>query len=353
MLHVFYVHSQTCYVAAMRIIEFNVIDREKVIIFISRNTPKIDAVLSHVYIQPVLDNWMFYSLRNILDFRWLHTRRVIDIFDSIIERHVGNEFIFYSQNGRHYKYNVIISSRLCVGNNYFEDGLDNYSSQDVFNTKYPVPLKNRYRLVNFVLGSLQRVRERVHQNREVFWKGKNDSVFYALHPLSMTKIKLHIPKIVLNETYVNLDLPLLSDMPIVLPSALDEQNISVNKMNIKVYTDYLCSSKVEAVYIKWHPAQKESTKRMYRSSFETCGIEIREIDPSVPMELYFTKTESAHTILSIGSSLLLYAALLNRNNVSIVLYNNLHSLIGKKTPRSQYWEETFNLFNLDNLKVIN
>lgn len=353
MFHVFYVHSQTCYVAVLKIIEFEQLDRSKVVVLVARNTPIIDGRLKHVFIKPVLDEWKFYALRDIWDMRWLHTRRVIDLFDSIIETYVNGKFVFYSQNGRHYKYNVIVSSPLCIGNNYFEDGLDNYSSQDEFHIKYPSPIKNRYLLANFVLGSFQGIRSRVRQYRDPFWDGENESVFYGLHPLSMDKIPLNIPKIILSDISVNIDLPDLSNIPIVLPSALDEQNISKNEANVRVYIDYLGYLKIVSVYIKWHPAHKESTKSFYRNEFRKSGVQLIELDPSIPMELYFAKKESSHFILSIGSSLVLYGALFNSKNTSVVLYNELHRLIGNKTPRSKYWEKTFSLFNLDNLKIIN
>ena len=352
MLHVFYVHSQTCYVAALKIIEFKKLDRSKIVILNARSTPKIDSRLRHIYIKPLLDNWKFYALRDIPDFKWLHTRRVIRLYDSIIDEILNEKFIFYSQNGRHYKYNIFISSSLCIGNNYFEDGLDNYSTQQEFNIKYPSPLKYRYVLINFVLGCLQGVRLRVRQDRNTFWKGKNKTVFYALHPLSMSKIHLNIPKVILSDISVNVDLPVLSNLPIILPSALEEQKISENKANIQVYIDYLRLHEMDSVHIKWHPAQNEFTKAMYRKSFAKCSITLNEIDSRIPMELYFTKRDISHTILSIGSSLLLYAALFNKNITSIVLYNNLHKILDKKTARSKFWQESFSLFNLENLKII-
>ena len=94
------------------------------------------------------------------------------------------------KNGRHYKYNVIITNKKCHSVNYFEDGVDFYFTKKQFNRKYPNPVKIRYKLINFILGNLMGNYNRLKQFNNVFHKKNfNDGVFYGLHKNSDQNLK--------------------------------------------------------------------------------------------------------------------------------------------------------------------
>ena len=105
--HLFYIHSQTCYVTSLKIVKRENIDTINVLFLLARNTPIIESKFKHYHIYPIIDNWGFYTLRKLLDMRWLNNRRVVNLIENFIENIVPSNFIFYSQNGRHYKLSLI------------------------------------------------------------------------------------------------------------------------------------------------------------------------------------------------------------------------------------------------------
>ena len=354
MKHVFYIHSQTCYITALKVIKFEEILKDQVILLISRNTPlfKNDYQSFHVY--PLLDNWPFYTQKQILSFKWFMNRKILNIFDHIINNMIKDNFVFYSQNSRHYKYNVFISSKNCIENHFIEDGLDMYASQNEFNIKYPDPLKIRYKLVNSLLSNIQNLKKRIFQNDNAFWSKNNKSFFYALSNLSYQNLNIDKNKIInLQEVEINVKIPKInSNFPIILPSALEEQNITTNQNLANSYIHFLKKKSIDVINIKWHPAHTVNSKNIISKLISNEGISINYIDDSIPMELVFANSNSKLTLISNGSSLLIYGVLLGQHK-SHVIFPILHKISNCKTPRSQYWEYSFLKFKLPNLIIEN
>ena len=354
MKHVFYIHSQTCYITALKVIKFEEILKDQVILLISRNTPlfKNDYQSFHVY--PLLDNWPFYTQKQILSFKWFMNRKILNIFDHIINNMIKDNFVFYSQNSRHYKYNVFISSKNCIENHFIEDGLDMYASQNEFNIKYPDPLKIRYKLVNSLLSNIQNLKKRIFQNDNAFWSKNDKSFFYALTNLSYQNLNIDKNKIInLQEVEINVKIPKInSNFPIILPSALEEQNITTNQNLANSYIHFLKKKSIDVINIKWHPAHTVNSKNIISKLISNEGISINYIDDSIPMELVFANSNSKLTLISNGSSLLIYGVLLGQHK-SHVIFPILHKISNCKTPRSQYWEYSFLKFKLPNLIIEN
>ena len=63
--HVFYLHSQTCYISALKVIKHKKISNDQVILLISRNTPLFRNKYQSFHIYPILDNWPFYTQKEI------------------------------------------------------------------------------------------------------------------------------------------------------------------------------------------------------------------------------------------------------------------------------------------------
>jgi hypothetical protein len=290
----------------------------------------------------IIDNWPFYDIKKLYNFYWLKNNRVVRIIDNIILNNDIDKFVFYSQNGRHYKYNVFISNPKCIGNHYIEDGLDMYTTIDEYNLKYPSPLKRRYRLINYILGSIQNLRERVYQKRSVFWNMTQDTTFFCLHELSMANNKEIINRVNLFNIQIDYEDPNLKELPFLLLSALEEQKICSNHILCRVYIKYLSDNNINECYLKWHPAHTKKSKSEILNYFEKNEIKIHVIEESMILEAYFISTYKHHLVLSIGSSLLMYAHLFGKNFKVVPLYGLLHDIINGRTRRSNYWINTYN-----------
>ncbi|MBT7901358.1 MAG: hypothetical protein HN601_10505 [Candidatus Marinimicrobia bacterium] len=281
--------------------------------------------------------------------KWLFNRRIVNIIDNIIEKNVPENFVFYSQNGRHYKYNIFISSKKCINNNYIEDGLDMYSSHKEFNIKYPNPLKIRYILINKILSLFQGLNKRIFQLNDPFWASNNNTKFYTLHEYSMKNIKCKLEKINLEKTQLPIICEELEGLPIFLPSALEEQNICNNDSVLKSYLLFCSNHNITKAYIKWHPAHTIQSKNYFLETFSKSNIEIIVLPNDLLMELYFSSTNKKHKVISNGTSLLIYAALFGKNCTAHIIYPILHKVLGKKTPRSDYWINTYSQYTINNL----
>jgi len=352
--HVFYLHSQTCYISALKVIKHKKISNDQVILLISRNTPLFRNKYQSFHIYPILDNWPFYTQKEIFNLKWMFNYKALKVFDNVINNFIKFKFVFYSQNSRHYKYNVFISSKNCIENHFIEDGLDMYSTQNEFNIKYPYPLKIRYKLVNNLLSNIQNLKKRIFQNDDAFWSKNNKSFFYALSNLSYQNLNIDKNKIInLQEVEINVKIPKInSNFPIILPSALEEQNITTNQNIANSYIYFLKKNSIDAINIKWHPAHTINSKNIISKLISNEGISINYIDDSIPMELVFAAVNSKLTLISNGSSLLIYGVLLGQHK-SHVIFPILHKISNCKTPRSQYWENTFLNLKLPNLIIEN
>jgi len=347
--HIFYIHSQTCYITSLKIVKYENLDINNVIFLLARDTPVIEPKFKHFHIYPIIDNWGFYTLRRLFDMMWLNNRRIVNLIDNFIENVVPVNFIFYSQNGRHYKYNIFISSKKCIGNNYIEDGLDMYSSHNEFNIKYPNPLKLRHLVINKTLSLFQGLYKRIFQLNDPFWASNYNTKFYQLHEYSMKYIKCNLKKINLEKIRLAIICDELEDLPILLPSALEEQNICNNKYVLKSYLIFCSNHSITKAYIKWHPAHTIQSKNYFLNIFSANNIEIIELPNDLLMELYFSSTNKSHKVISNGSSVLIYAALFGKNCSAHIIYPILHNILGKKTSRSDYWINTYSQYKMNNL----
>ena len=344
-LHVFYIHSQSCYITSLKVIKYKKIDFEDVLFLTVREIPNFENRIRHFQIPSILDNWPFYTHSQIFNLKWIFgNKRVISIIDNFIEEIINSDFIFYSQNGRHYKYNLFISSIRCIENHYIEDGLDMYSTYKQFDIKYPSPLKLRYFFFNRFFSKLQRTNKRIFQKNDPFWNKTESTKCYGLNNLSFKKILKNKTQIeCLGHINLNYEIDELEKIPILLPSALEEQKICTNINLINTYISYLKKKKYSKVYLKWHPGHSENSKSVIKSTLNIEGIKTLIIPNDLMMELYFTTTKNNHEIISIGSGLLIYAAILSKTCKPVALYKLLEKN-SKKTPRSEYWQETFSDF---------
>jgi hypothetical protein len=308
--------------------------------------------IKHINIYPIIDLWSYFNIRSLLNFRWLANNKILFVLDSLIEKIAPAGFVFYSQNGRHYKYNIFISHPLCKGNHYIEDGLDMYTTKKEFNIKYPNPLRKRYVIINYLLGIIQGNKKRIFQKTDPFWKAYNDTCFFTLHEQSMNDILINIPIINLQKVPLKFDKLILRPIPILLPSALSEQGICSNRDLSLTYTTFCINQDIKEVYLKWHTAHTSKSKDEIRSYLKNYDIKIIELDNTLSLELYFSYTDVEHKIVSIGSSLLIYAALFGKHCISHALYPTLHNITNKHTPRSNYWLNTYPKFTGNKMKLI-
>ena len=165
----------------------------------------------------------------------------------------------------------------------------------------------------------------------------------------MKYIKCNLKKINLDKIRLDFVCDELDDLPILLPSALEEQNICNNKYVLKSYLIFCINHSITKAYIKWHPAHTIQSKNYFLNIFNTNNIEILELPNDLPVELYFSTTKKSHKVISNGSSVLIYAALFGENCTAHVIFPILHEVLGKKTSRSDYWINTYSQYKIKNL----
>ena len=59
----------------------------------------------------------------------------------------------------------------------------------------------------------------------------------------------------------------LEDIPILLPSALEEQNICKNEYLLKSYVKFCEKNSIKKAYIKWHPAHTNQSRKYFIKKF--------------------------------------------------------------------------------------
>lgn len=130
---------------------------------------------------------------------------------------------------------------------------------------------------------------------------------------------------------------------------MEEQNICSNYYVVKSYLKFCANFNIKKAYIKWHPAHFVESKKYFLKKFREENIEIIELSNELSIELYLSSTRKSHKIISNGSSLLIYSALLGKKCTAHIIYPILHKLLVKKTPRSDYWINTFSQYRMKNL----
>ena len=126
MKHLFHIHSNTCYLVALGIVEKKALDVNDVFFLICRKLPKIVDEIHHLYIDNMLYYFPYFTNSHLFRFQFLYSQRAIRKIDYIIDTSIDEEYVYYVHNSRHYLNSIIISHPLCQQVEFMEDGLDMY-----------------------------------------------------------------------------------------------------------------------------------------------------------------------------------------------------------------------------------
>ena len=349
--HIFFVHSATCIECMYGIMRSNSILDSDVVVIAARGVsiPDMPVVLEYP------DNWYhfpFFTHKFLWNLSWLNTRRYIEYIDRYIDYLCDDNFIFYAQNGRHYMYRAFITNKKCLGVEYFEDGVDFYFTAEMFNIKYPSPLKVRYKIVNYLLSSLLRVGQRVLQDDLVFPnKQSQPGKVYVLSPKSTHYFRLYFSEIELINPISASIFHDIAFKTVLCMSALEEQRIAPNNHVLDVYISWLRAEGINEVSLKFHPAQSNVTRDYVGTRLITAGLEVDIIDDNVRMEGIFKSFGTDFKVVGCGSSLLNYALENSKDCQVYALYERIETKTGL-TPRSRQWRNSFSHITNKRFKIV-
>ena len=327
----------------LRIVDYLNLRSDDIFILNSRKIKGIPTYLRSIELPYAFDYFPYFTLRKIYTLKWINTYRIVKNWDCIIENKINSPFIFYAQNGRHYKYRVISSHVNCRGINYFEDGIDFYMTLNEFSRKYSSPLRKVYKLVNYILGTALGVYDRVKQDSFVFPDPYGNSVLYVLSENSARHLSAIIPsKRALNQTSNRNHTQLPKNSTLICFSALEEQGIASNEDMIRGYLDFFSAMKFDSnrdLFLRFHPAQNNFSRAYIVSVFKQFKITV--LSDELIIEQYLASQSSDFDLVSCGSSVLNYALELNENVKCYAIYKAIERYAGK-TKRSSQWRDTFN-----------
>ena len=121
-----------------------------------------------------------------------------------------------------------------------------YASYYEYNIKYPKPLPKRYLILNKILGTLQSLEKRIFQKNRVFWSKNGSTEIYTLSSKSCAHFHKNHNLNIIDLSKVNISFKfrkLNNKKYIILPSALEEQNIISNSILCDSYIYYLMKKK--------------------------------------------------------------------------------------------------------------
>lgn len=342
MKHVFYIHSSICLEMTIRIMEYLDLNTEDVIVLNSRNIKGVPYELMKVQLPGELDFFPFFTLRKLFNFKWLFSKEIVKKWDEIIRENISEKFVFYAQNGRHYKYRVISSHPNCIDVNYFEDGIDFYMTLDEFSKKYKTPLNRRYRFINLILGNVLGIYNRIRQDKSVFPDPFGTSVLFVLSEKAGNFLETILPrKIVLKVPRKTDHIQLTNNSLLLCFSALEEQGVVSNTDMMRGYLDFLSSYNINSdklLYLRFHPAQTDLSREFIILSLKDYNITILSDD--LIIEEFVANQVNDFDIIGCGSSVLNYAIELNNSVRCFAIYRLIEKHSGL-TRRSSQWRDTF------------
>lgn len=339
--HLFFIHSSICVEMMKRIVNYLGLKDNEIFILNSRNIKGIPNKFKSVDLNNKFDYFPFFTLKYLISFKWLLTPKVVKLWDHIIENEVNAPFIFYAQNGRHYKYRIISSNSNCIGVNYFEDGIDFYMTFEEFVKKYPNPLRIRYKLINYILGNFLGVYNRIRQDKDVFPSFNESTRLFVLNRNTGSHLAHILPdRVILNSQSLGISFQLPHNSILICFSALAEQGVANNEDMMKGYIDVLNSRNFissRTLFLRFHPAQSMKSRVYILETLS--GWNVSEMSDDLIIEEFIADQNSEFILMSCGSSVLMYASLLSSKVKCFAIYKSIEKHSGY-TRRSSQWRNT-------------
>ncbi|WP_422361176.1 polysialyltransferase family glycosyltransferase [Reichenbachiella sp.] len=354
MLHVFHIHSNTCYISAFGVIHEHSIPNEDVIFILCRNLPILHKEIKCFRIDDDLYYFPFLRNNQLHNFKFLHSKDRIREIDSMIENEIDQEFIYYVHNSRNYLYRIIITHHLCKEVRFIEDGLDMYLDRKEFDRKYPVKVWLRHKIINFVLGHLLGIYRRIHQPNQPFHnKSTETPKIYGLTDLSFQKF------IDPSYEYKSLDTQNLQKIQdyklkpgtnVFVLTALVEQHVAKPNEVEALLKWYVEKFNINEVKLNFHPHQSQNTRKHIVSVFEKNSVKVEIIPDEIIMEVLFINNHGLN-VFGTGTSLLIYATIFSPSSKVYALYPFFKKHLNRNTIRTIFWENTFSKIRNDNFNL--
>lgn len=342
MKHIFQIHSNTCLITSLGVIKTEGISQKDVILLFIKTFEVSEEVLNS-YQSIILDKsiveFPFFAIRRLKNLKWMRTRSIINEIDSSLKEIISeNPFVFYCQDLRHYLLNVVATNKNCTKVNFIEESYYAHLSKKEFNKAYAFRLDIKYKIINILFASIlfHNFRKRLILQEHPFGDYKNsNSIFYALTDSSFSNYieSKYIKKVSLEPSLFG---SINTKRHLLAFGALQEQNILSLDRVIEIYKHYLIQKDIKQVYIKFHPSQNEENRN--RILYELRNINAKILEDNHLIENYLLQGNL--NIISIGSSLIIYAAKLNKTNKPVALfkYAKKHVL---QLSRYKQWEELY------------
>jgi hypothetical protein len=343
--HIFHIHSQINLLIACCVILNRKIPKENVLFICCRGVKGFDHIGTSVHLPDDIYYHPYNSPRNILKFKFLKNRFMINEVDSVIKEFtVNSSFIYYVPHCKNPLYQVFISNACCVQVHYIEDGGDAYLTKKELLNKFPNKLHWSHAISHFFLKFIpyamaSRLKAKANLYESI---GTNQTITFGLtsnsfstglnESVSVVSISLDVQQLFMTD--INYGSVFLFD-------ALVEQNVVLLDQFKSFFEWYIDSYKEikGGISIKFHPAQNECSKKIVIDMLTSNSVPYQEISSETNMEMFLLSNKNVN-VYGIGSSLLRYSLMKNPAQ-TFILFPYFTKLNNWGATRKMIWIDLF------------
>ncbi|EOD9422227.1 hypothetical protein [Vibrio campbellii] len=343
MKHIFHIHSNSCYLSALLIIDNEGLSIQDCILFICRNVKVNKEKFKTIEIEDEIYSHRYNAIRYFHKFPFKKNKTYIDKIDASIEECIKqDQYTYYAPHCRNPFYQVFITHPRCVQVHYLEDGMDAYLDMESIYNRFPPYKPLTYKVYDKVLSffdeytKVSRTSRYVNLYEDI---GRYPSILYGLSNQSFSHSEKRkclvfsdaVAKSCIGTAYVSDSLLLLD--------AVVEQNV-ISEDAFKRFIEWFFSETISgpAINVKFHPMQSAFSKRYVLEAASKNDINCNILDENL-IEIDLYKYQGLK-IYGIGSSLLNFASLTNRHEVH-ALYDFFEQKLGYLSPRLELWKKAF------------
>jgi hypothetical protein len=301
MKHVFLVHSNITLIIAKGVIENQLLDSSNVILLMTR------GMVSDGTFNSIDGNDFFQKLENINFGNFHKGWRQINKIDFFIKEKIKDNFVIYLPHFMHPFFQILSTSKKCVGVNVLEEGV-NCLAKSIFDNTSSIKflLINLFFNISGIYGRKRYFRVRSFIDFPTLGI-KSKPVFYSITPNAFLEVdQFEKKKVNFSLTGFNNDKKNIDDNStvFVFEAIVEQGNLSKSLFfeSLHVISNDFIGQKI---YVKFHPAQNQDNIN------EICEIlkskmEIIVLHNSVVLEFEFLRCKNLH-VCGYVSSLLHYA----------------------------------------------
>lgn len=321
MKHLFVVHSNITYLAALGVISKEGLSNEDVRIYSTFFTVS-DPLPVEILDLPAFKD----ALLGLRLGRWLDLAKTTE---QQIQRFIGNDqFTAYIPSAP-FPCNILITHRQCVGFHFIEEGASSYYPSITLDEMCKILPSSPWRL-----GGIQRAKDafnvcrtggsvvnKIPYTYDSFINCAGVRYYGFFEPaFANVRQRDRVIRLSFEEIIRHFKLPIVkrSNEILILGTCNDGNYFSVDKYieQLKKALDYcLTTGKARDLAIKFHPRESEEMKNRTKSLLKQCGCRYKELPPDYMVELMLAVSEDM-TILGTASTLNLYAGMMGHKSIS-------------------------------------